>query len=82
MSDTRDSMGRVVATYSAILWTPMLSEVGLNLWRVVCENDLVDDVLRREGSLCCGLINGFGSDVDASDLKIGERRRLATTTDL
>jgi hypothetical protein len=58
-----------------------LSEVDLKLWEGVCENDLGLGVLRREGSLC-GLMNVLGSDVDVMVLKIGERRRLATTTDL
>ena len=35
-----------------------------------------------EGSFCCGLRNGLGSDVDVSVLKNGESRRLATTTEL
>ena len=49
---------------------------------MVCENVLVFRVLRREGSLCCVLINGLGSDVDVSVLKIGDTRRLATTVGL
>lgn len=82
MLDTRDSIGRAVATYSAILWTPMLSEVDLNLGQVDCEKDLVVGVLRREGSFCCGRRIDLGSDVDVRVLKNGESGRLATTTEL
>lgn len=48
----------------------------------MCENVLVVRVLRREGSLCCVLINGLGRDVDVSVLKIGDGRRLATMVGL
>ena len=48
----------------------------------MCENVLVVRVLRREGSLCCVVINGLGSDVDVSVLKIGDDRRLATMVGL
>ena len=48
----------------------------------MCENVLVVRVLRREGSLCCVVINGLGSDVDVSVLKIGDGRRLATMVGL
>ena len=47
----------------------------------MCENVLVDGMLRMEGSLCCGLIDDrASSDVDVSVLKIGGTRKLATTT--
>lgn len=69
-----------MATYSAMLWTPILKVVGLKFEMVVCENVLAAVLLRIEGSLCCDLIDVRGSDVDMSLLQIGESRKLATTT--
>jgi hypothetical protein len=41
-----------------MLWTVILKEVGLKLWKVVCENVLAVTLLKG------GFLKAFGSDVD------------------